>query len=243
MDTRPFLFKKFGLFHHDSTMRIGTDAILLARWTDITDDDDVLDIGTGCGIIPLMLSQKRSIGCSGVIDAVEIDEASSREAALNFKNSVWHEHLLVYNRDVREFAAETSKKYDLIVSNPPFFYGDNIPTNPRKILARHTDSLTYPDLISVVDSLLKQDGRLSIVLPMVESRRFIQCASQNGFCLNKMMRIIPLKGKEPNRVNMQFVRFHVDEPVIEDFVMRNEDHSYTEAYRLFLKDYYLDPIV
>ncbi len=172
-------------------MRIGTDAILLARWTEVKDDDDILDIGTGRGIIPLMLDQKRSMECRGTIDAVEIDEASSKEAAFNFRNSVWHKQLSVYNRDVREFAAETSRQYDLIVSNPPFFYGDNIPTNPRKILARHTDSLSYSELISVVDSLLKRDGRLSMVLPMQESYRFIQCASQNGLLLQKMMRIIP----------------------------------------------------
>ena len=89
MDKRPFLFKKFGLFHHNSTMRIGTDAVLLACWTDISDDDDILDIGTGCGIIPLMLAQKRDSRCPGVIDAVEIDEPSSIEANYNFKNSVF----------------------------------------------------------------------------------------------------------------------------------------------------------
>lgn len=242
MDKRPFLFKKFGLFHHNSTMRIGTDAVLLACWTDISDDDDILDIGTGCGIIPLMLAQKRDSRCPGIIDAVEIDEPSSIEANYNFKNSVWDKQLSVYHCDIRNFASAAERKYDLIISNPPFFYGDNIPSNPRKILARHAGSLSYTDLLTVVASLLKRKGRLSVVLPMIESSRFILCASQYGFNLFKMMRIIPVMGKNPNRVNMQFVGYQVEKPDVEDFVIRNEDHSYTESYKLFLKDYYLDPI-
>ena len=97
MDTRPFFFKKFGLFHHRSTMKIGTDAIMLSRWVEVNDDDTVLDIGTGCGLIPLMLAQK---GLRHA-DAVEIDADSFEEASQNFRNSVWNEKLTAFHCDIR----------------------------------------------------------------------------------------------------------------------------------------------
>ena len=115
MDCRPFFFKKFGMFHHRSTMRIGTDAVLFAQWVDVSSSDSVLDIGTGSGIIPMILSQKGV----GTVDAVELDSDSYEEAKLNFEISAWNEKLNVFNRDVRLYADEINKKYDLIVSNPP----------------------------------------------------------------------------------------------------------------------------
>ena len=120
MDCRPFLFKKFGMFHHRSTMRIGTDAVLFAQWVGVSSSDNVLDIGTGSGIIPMILSQKGA----GSVDAVELDADSYEEAKLNFFISAWNEKLNVFNTDVRVFADETDKKYDLIVSNPPFYASD-----------------------------------------------------------------------------------------------------------------------
>ena len=114
-DARPFHFKHFSLYHHRSTMKVGTDAILLGRWVEVKPTDAVLDIGTGCGLLPLMLSQK---GVSHV-DAVDIDKASIKEATINFEASQWRDHLRAYCTDVVDF--KTDKKYDLVVSNPPFF--------------------------------------------------------------------------------------------------------------------------
>lgn len=235
LDTRPFFFKKFGLFHHRSTMKIGTDAILLSRWVEVNADDDVLDIGTGCGLIPLMLSQK------GIrhADAVEIDADSFEEASLNFRNSAWSENLNAFHEDVRTFADKNLCKYDLIVSNPPFFFGDNAPQKIKKSLARHTNTLNYNDLLVAVKKMLKPDGRFALVLPAIESKTFMKKASETGFCLQKEMKIVPIKGKEPNRVNMQFV-LNQDDTCVETFVLRNEDHSFTKEYKEFLKDFYLD---
>jgi len=181
MDRRPFFFKKFGLFHHRSTMKIGTDAILLARWTEVSEDDEVLDIGTGCGLIPLMLAQK---GIKSA-DAVEIDRDSYEEAAQNFSNSAWKSQLTAINEDVKAFSARCGKRYDLIVSNPPFFFGDNIPEKTKKSLARHTNTLSYNDLLVSVKRLLKPDGRFVLVLPALESKTFMKEAENQGFYLQK----------------------------------------------------------
>lgn len=235
MDTRPFFFKKFGLFHHRSTMKIGTDAILLSRWVEVSTNDDVLDIGTGCGLIPLMLSQK------GIrhADAVEIDRDSFEEASLNFRNSAWHEQLAVYHEDVKSFADKNIAKYDLIVSNPPFFFGDNVPQKTKKGLARHTNTLAYKDLLVSVKKMLKPDGRFALVLPAIESVAFLKIASELGFSLQKEMKIVPIEGKESNRINMQLIANQC-KTISETFVLRYENHVFTREYKEFLKDFYLD---
>ena len=236
MDCRPFFFKRFGLFHHRSTMKIGTDAILLARWVEVSENDEVLDIGTGCGLIPLMLAQK---GIKNA-DAVEIDRDSYEEATQNFNNSAWKSHLFAVNDDIKHYAITCGKKYDLIVSNPPFFFGDNIPEKAKKGLARHTNTLSYNDLLISVKKLLKPEGRFALVLPALESKTFLKDAENQGFYLQKEMKIVPIEGKESNRVNMQLVVNQIDEVERETFVLRNPDHSFTNEYKDFLKDYYLD---
>ena len=236
MDQRPFFFKHFALFHHRSTMKIGTDAILLGRWVEVNEDDDVLDIGTGCGLLPLMLAQK---GIKSA-DAVEIDSDSYEEAAQNFSNSAWKSRLFAINDDIKRYAVSCTKKYDLVVSNPPFFFGDNIPEKEKKGLARHTNTLSYNDLLISVKKLLKPDGRFALVLPARESLTFLKDAENQGFFLKKEMKIVPIEGKEPNRINMQLVVNQVDKVESETFVLRHQDHSFTKEYKEFLKDYYLD---
>lgn len=236
MDCRPFFFKKFGMFHHRSTMRIGTDAVLFAQWVPIFESDYVLDVGTGSGIIPMILSQKNA----NSVDAVELDADSYEEAKLNFSISVWSDKLNVFNKDVRIFADEVNKKYDLIVSNPPYYASDVKPIKEKKVMARHVSTLSFRDLLFSAKKMMKENSRFALVLPFYESRLFIKEAEQLGFYLQKEMHIIPIEGKDANRVNMQFVLNEVNKLETEYFTIRNKDYSYTEEYKTFLKDYYLD---
>lgn len=236
MDCRPFFFKRFGMFHHRSTMRIGTDAVLFAQWVGVSSSDDVLDVGTGSGIIPMILSQKGA----NSIDAVELDADSCEEAKLNFSISAYSEKLNVFNKDVRIFADETAGRYDLIVSNPPYYASDVKPVREKKVMARHVSTLSFKDLLLSAKKMMKADSRFALVLPFFESRLFINEAEQQGFHLQKEMRIIPVEGKDANRVNMQFVLDEVDAVEVEYFTIRNRDYSYTNQYKDFLKDYYLD---
>lgn len=236
MDCRPFFFKKFGMFHHRSTMRIGTDAVLFAQWVPIFESDYVLDVGTGSGIIPMILSQKNA----NSVDAVELDADSYEEAKLNFSISVWSDKLNVFNKDVRIFADEVNKKYDLIVSNPPYYASDVKPIKEKKVMARHVSTLSFRDLLFSAKKMMKENSRFALVLPFYESRLFIKEAEQLGFYLQKEMHIIPIEGKDANRVNMQFVLNEVNKVETECFTIRNKDYSYTEEYKTFLKDYYLD---
>lgn len=236
MDCRPFFFKKFGMFHHRSTMRVGTDAVLFAQWVDVTSSDNALDIGTGSGIIPLILAQKGV----GSVDAVELDSDSYEEANLNFSISVYSDRLSVVQNDVRDYAANNEKKYDLIVSNPPFYASDVKPIKEKKVMARHVSTLSFKDLLVAAKKMMKEDARFALVLPFYESRLFIKEAESLGFYLQKEFLISPIEGKEPNRVNMQFVLSEVESVETVLFTIRNKDYSYTDEYKEFLKEFYLD---
>ncbi|MBQ8958180.1 MAG: methyltransferase [Bacteroidales bacterium] len=233
-DARPFHFKHFSLYHHRSTMKVGTDAILLGRWTEVKPTDVVLDIGTGCGLLPLMLAQK------GVaqVDAVDIDQASIEEATVNFEASQWRDQLHAFCIDINDF--QPRRKFDLIVSNPPFFNRYSKCDEERKSRARHNDmSLSYASLCAVARRLLKPDGRFALVLPVDVSKDFLQMASRSGFFLHKRLTIIPIEGKEPNRFNLEFGFGKCDAVVEESFVIRAADKRFTSQYNAFLKDYYL----
>lgn len=224
------------MFHHRSTMRVGTDAVLFARWVGVSCSDRVLDVGTGSGIIPLILAQREA----GRVDAIELDFDSCEEARQNFEISVWSDKLAVFNEDVRFFADNAKGKYDLIVSNPPFYSSDVKPIREKKVMARHVSTLSYQDLLVSARKMLKDDGRLAVVLPYYESRLFIKDAEKQGFYLQKEFLISPIEGKEPNRVNLQFGlnNQQCDDRVL--FTIRNKDYLYTEEYKEFLKDFYLD---
>ena len=233
-DCRPFHFKHFSLYHHRSTMKVGTDAVLLGRWVDVKPTDSCLDIGTGCGIIPLMLMQK------GVdrVDAIDLDEASIAEATENFTASQWRDHLQAILMDVKDFNSE--KLYDLIVSNPPFFINSFKCDADRKNQARHTDiSLTFTDLCESASRLLKKDGRFAVVLPVTESVAFLKAAENVGLFLRKEMNIIPVEGKEPNRVNLELSFQNTENVVKEEFTIRQLNGCFTSQYNEFLKDFYL----
>lgn len=233
-DARPFHFKHFSLYHHRSTMKVGTDAILLGRWVEVKPTDVVLDIGTGCGLLPLMLSQK---GVSQV-DAVDIDAASIEEAKTNFEASQWRDHLKAFCTDIVDF--QTDKRYDLIVSNPPFFNRFSKCDSERKSRARHNDAgLTYETLCAVVGRLLKPDGRFAVVLPVSMMTEFLKWAEKTGLSLRKRMIIIPIEGKDPNRVHLEFGFVKVAETQEEHFTIRDRNSRFTPQYNEFLKDFYL----
>ena len=233
-DARPFHFKYFSLYHHRSTMKVGTDAVLLGRWVEVKPTDIVLDIGTGCGILPLMLAQK---GVSQV-DAVDLDAVSVEEATVNFKASQWRDQLQAYCSDIADF--QTDRKYDLVISNPPFFIRSFKCDADRKSRARHTDvTLSFETLCEAVCRLMDAKGRFAVVLPVTESMDFLKVADSYGLYLCKRMTIIPIEGKEPNRVNLE-LQFAQSAAVQEEsFVIRGTDNRFTRQYNEFLKEYYL----
>lgn len=215
-------------------MKVGTDAVLLGAWVKVKPTDWVLDIGTGCGVLPLMLAQK------GVakVHAVDIDAASAQEAAENFDASQWREQLFSFHADVRKFTMQCA--YDLIISNPPFFVHSFKCDADRRNQARHTDtSLTFRDLIDTVRRLLKSDGRFVVVLPERESQEFIPLAEQSNLYVYSKEILVPVEGKNPNRINLEF-RYGVPDRVeTSELVIRLGNGSFSKDYESVVSAFYL----
>lgn len=234
LDQRPFHFKQFSLHHHRSTMKVGTDAVLLGIWTELNGVKTVLEVGTGSGIISLLLASRAKLK----IDAVELDKASCEEATENFAAAELKSELKVFHSDFNDFVASHQEKYDLIISNPPFFINDLKSENQSRRQARHTDTLTYGQLIQGTLKLLNPLGKLSVVLPYKESRIFIPMAKEVGMFLQKQMLVFPKHCTPPNRINLLFGK---EESVLktDKLIIRKEDGNLTQQYLDLVDDFYL----
>ena len=229
-----FHFKHFSLYHGNSTMKVGTDAVLLGSWVDAKPTDWVLDVGTGCGILTLMLAQR---GIAKV-HAVDLDETSAIEASNNFHASQWSRQLFAFHADIRRFTMQCT--YDLIISNPPFFINSFKCDADRRNQTRHTEtSMSFSDLIQAVHRLMKPDGRFVVVLPERESHEFLPLAEQANLFVYRRENIIPIEGRSPNRVNLE-LRYGKPESVeVSELTIRRADDSFTEEYRQRVSDFYL----
>lgn len=174
-----FHFKKFSVSHARSTMKVGTDAVLLGAWADVREAQQILDIGTGNGTIALMLAQRSNQAAN--IDAVEIEEADAIQANENFLASPWVSKIHLHHIAIQKFLPD--KKYDLIVSNPPYFNNSQKPPDSKRHQARHTVTLRYDELLTASLRLLKDDGKFNVILPFAEGLQFIELAKEfNLFC-------------------------------------------------------------
>jgi len=224
---QPFHLRRFSLYHHRSTMKVGTDSIVLGAWVRVGTEKNILDVGCGCGILSLLMAQRTNAS----IDAVELDKDSADEAGFNFKASQWRDRFQVFNMNFAVFFFS--------ISNPPFFTSLFKTVEPRRNLARHTDTLDFETLIKTSVKLLLNSGRLAVVLPFAESRQFIDIAERHSLTLQKALHIISVRGREANRINMEFGLTKPDNFNIEKFVIREIDGSFTKEYHNMLKEYYL----
>ena len=156
-----FRFKKFTVYHDRCAMKGGTDGVLLGAWVNVL-GENVLDVGTGTGLISLMMAQRND---KVVIDAIDIDGDAVSQAKDNIYNSPFGNRIKCWNASLQEFSSKVEKRYDVIVSNPPFFVQSLKSPNKERSLARHTDSLPIEDLIGLSASLLSQTGRISFIYP------------------------------------------------------------------------------
>lgn len=191
---KTFRFKKFAVLNDRTAMKVGTDGVLLGAWCPVEGTRRVLDVGTGCGVIALMVAQRN---LSAIIDAIDIDHDAIEEAKLNFENSPWSERLTAIDRDFNGIDVETH--YDLIVSNPPYFTNGILPTGDARTTARHTGSLSYRQLIEGADRLLTDDGSLAIITPTDAEQDIIEAATFASLPVRQLVRVIPVEGTAPKR--------------------------------------------
>ena len=247
-----FRFKYFNVVNERSAMKVNTDGVLLgAAMTILPADRRLLDIGTGTGTIALMAAQ-RALGIPGqagddgmraggdfVIDAIDIDEPSASEAAANFGESHWAEHLRAHNLSLQDFVDSEPDKYDLIFSNPPYFEDSCIAPDERKSTARHTSvGLSYRDIFEFASERLTDNGRVSLVLPADQEAALCRHARMCGLHLFRIVRIRTVERKAPMRIITEFSRQRCQTPAEEMLTIMNEG-KYTQEYLSLTKDFYL----
>lgn len=231
--------KQFVVQQERSAMKIGTDGVLLGAWTPLDDAvTSILDVGAGTGIIGLMMAQRSH---AELIDALELDEDAFEECVTNFEASPWGDRLFCYHASFQEFAEEIEDKYDLIVSNPPFFnQKDENRENTQRNQARFTDSLYFEELIEGASSLLSEQGRLAVIIPFQEETMFVNLALRNGLYLLRHCRVKGMSGKPYKRSLLLFSRIASTNKVkYEELIIETSRHKYTQKYIDLTKDFYI----
>jgi len=220
-------------------MKVGTDGVLLGAWCSLENyPKTILDIGTGTGIISLMLAQRSS---AISIDGVEIDKSAFEQTVDNFENSDWSDRLYCYNTSFQKFADESNNegiKYDLIVSNPPFYKEDYITKNISRNKARFSQFLSFKELIQGVSKILSKSGFFSTIIPFKEESAFIGLAQQNSLFLNKLCRVKGNKNSEIKRCLLTF-SFNKKETKETNLIIENSRHKYTKEYVELTNNFYL----
>ncbi len=233
---KPFKFKQFTIYQDRCAMKIGTDGVLLGAWSNISNSpESILDIGAGTGIIGLMLAQR----CyAESIDAIEIDEDAFEQCVENFEASPWADRLFCYHASFDEFLHEVDDKYDLIISNPPFYSeevssGDNV-----RDQARQNSSLPFSLLLKGVSELLSENGRFALVIPYKEEKSVLKEALKVGLYPARLLRV---KGHPDSEVKRSLVEFKFKKnPVLmSELTIEKTRHEYTEDYINLTKDFYL----
>ena len=232
-----FQFKQFSLEQDNCAMKIGTDGVLLGAWAPITHQPfSILDIGTGTGIIALMLAQRSN---AAQIDALEIEENAYEQATDNFENSPWNERLFCFHAGLDEFMEEPEDEYDLIVSNPPFYAEDYKTNDEQRDLARFQDALPFEDLIEAADLLLSENGILAVIIPFKEEKRFLALANEFELYPSKITQVKGTLTAEIKRSLLALSRNKIDTPLIDELIIEIGRHEYTPEYIALTQEFYL----
>ena len=234
--SKPFQFKEFTIYQDKTAMKVGTDGVLLGAWVDLSDQpDSILDIGTGTGLISLQLAQK----CNAMtIDALEIEPNAHEQAVENFENSDWGDRLFCYHASLQEFVDEIDEKYDLIISNPPFYTDTFKSVEEKRATARHTKTLSFEELLSATTKLLSPKGSCAFIIPFHEEDTFLAYAEENQLYPQRITRV---KGniKAIFKRSLLQLSFTNTTSKMEELAIEIKRHIYTNEYKDLVKDFYL----
>jgi tRNA1Val (adenine37-N6)-methyltransferase len=235
MPNQHFRFKQFLINQQKAAFKVGTDGVLLGAWANVKDLKKTLDIGTGTGLLALMLAQR----CNADITAIEPDRESYVQAVENIKISRWSERITVENIDFLNFYSGNPDTFDLIITNPPFFTNSLKNPDIRKSNARHTELLSSNDILTGTSKLLSESGSLRLILPYAEGNLFIAEASSYGLYCNNILKVKTQPSGPVRRMLLEFGRNKF--PLSEKFltIESGKRHEYTDEYIELTKDFFL----
>jgi tRNA1Val (adenine37-N6)-methyltransferase len=228
-----FQFKQFSIDDDQCAMKIGTDGVLLGAWVNVEGSKKILDIGTGSGLIALMLAQRTIADAK--IDAVEIGDGEFFQAKGNILKSPWPEKIMIHHTAIQNFRSD--RKYDLVVSNPPFFSNSLPPPSDQRKAARHTPSLSHEDLLVSAMQLIKDEGRFAVILPVKEGNRFIALAQFKGFYCIRQLAFFAREEKPQERWLFEFSR--TAQPVKTEKLTLFSQQGWSEHYKKLVFDFYI----
>ncbi len=218
-------------------MKVGTDGVLLGAWSSIPlRCEYALDIGTGTGLLALMIAQRTS---DTLIDAIEIDRSAAFQACENIQNSKWKDRIMIHPRSLQDFTKTKTGKYDLIICNPPFFTRSKKTPSIERDLARHDSELPLSELFHYTSLTISDHGKFSLILPAGKEEETFDLASENSFYCHRITKVLPTPLKKVKRLLLEFSKepasLKEDELIIEEFGR----HGYSKEYRELTSDFYL----
>ena len=249
-----FRFKQFTVFHDKCAMKVGTDGVLLGAWTRVDNAAEVLDVGTGTGLVALMVAQRNP---QARVVAIDLDGQAVEQAKENIGNSPFADRIAVELSDFRHYVQYCPKRFDLIVSNPPYFSDSLLPPDKGRAKARHSVSLTLDELLLSARNCLKDHGMLSLILPYDKNDELNRLCEKYAFHPKRKTVVYPLPNSEPKRLLIELalmpvVRDRLEErtgPLERDrpeertgpesLVIESSRHCYTGEFGALVKDFYL----
>jgi len=238
----PFYFKQFSLNHHASPMPIGIDSMLLGAWCKPPSKGNILDIGTGCGLLTFMCAQKSE---SAQITGIDISENAIAEAESNRLQSAWQARLKFLKQDLKSYLPPNP--FDFIISNPPFFDLDKNKEQSQileRANARHQNQLSLKDLFSFAAAHLSTSGKMALVLPYNLWESLNDLVLENGLCIEHTLFIQPKKDKPIHRFLVAISKTTVPNKELNicdenTLVVRESNGAYSERYKILTRDFYL----
>ena len=228
-----FKFKQFKVAQDKSAMKIGTDGVLLGAWSGLENSRNILDIGCGTGLICLMAAQRNP---STLITGIELEVNAFKQATENCKKSKWSNRISIIYSSLQSF--NSSSKFDLIISNPPFFSGSTESEDSERNLARNTHTLPFKYLIEKSKALLDKNGKFIVIIPFASKTKFCDLANNNNLFLNKICFIKGNISSPIKRIMMEF-SFAKSKLIKEELTIEVDRHQYTKEYISLCKDFYL----
>jgi len=222
----PFRFKYFEVEDEQSTLKVSTDAMLLGSWAEPGNAQNILDIGTGCGVLALMMAQKSS----ALIDAIDIDEPSIEQACTNFKRSTWKERLHAHHCSLQEFSRNCVAPYDFIITNPPFFSHALKSPVERKNKTRHETEMSHPALVESVAKILKPEGFFFLILPFNMGQTMQNEMEKSGLFLCHSLMVSSIEDRPPKRILLSFSPKKVTSVRSEGMFILNRKGAFSEFY-------------
>lgn len=231
-----FRFKQFAVSHDRCAMKVGTDGVLLGAWASVEQCATLLDVGTGSGLIALMLAQRNR---NAKVTAIDIDQNACLQARDNVDASPYTKRINVINTSFQQFALHPPRLYDLVVSNPPFFTRSLLPPDAGRADARHSVSLSLEALIRDAHRCLSPVGRLALILPADRLAEMKALSAHAGFMLRRLTGVVPSPGKPVRRLLAE-LSLSPGELEVTELLLEVSRHHYSPAYIELVRDFYLN---